>query len=138
MLVMGNVMHLSEQIDLIFEIRVVQLVEPTLDPRNVGVNAAGGVGDEVSNATIDGAHAARAAESNGDSVGGVPQLEPGATCLVDGKGGVEGDGWSIAKAHEDRQLINVPIERGICKSELMLSTFHLHIHACLDCSFLLS
>ncbi len=48
--VMGNCVHLSERIDLISEIRAVGFVEPMLDPRNVGVNAAGGVGDEVSNA----------------------------------------------------------------------------------------
>ena len=85
-------MHLSERIDLISKIRAVGFVEPTLDPRNVGVNVAGGVGDEVSNAAIEGARAARAAESKGDSVSGVPQLEPRATCPVEGKGEVEGDG----------------------------------------------
>jgi hypothetical protein len=89
--VMGNCVHLSERIDLISKIRAVGFVEPALDPRNVGVNAAGEVGDEVSNAAIMGARAARAAESEGDSVGGVPQLEPRATCPVDGEGGVEGD-----------------------------------------------
>ena len=89
--VMGNCMHLFERIDLISEIRAVRFVEPALDPRNVGVNAAGGVGDEVSNAAIVGACAARAAESKGDSVSGVPQLEPCATCPVDGEGGVESD-----------------------------------------------
>ena len=72
--VMGNCVHLSERINLISKIRVVGVVEPALDPRNVGVNAAGGVGDEVSNAAIVGACAARAAESKGDSVGGIPQL----------------------------------------------------------------
>jgi hypothetical protein len=101
MLVMGNHVHLSEQIDLISEIRAVGMVEPTLDPRNVGVNAAGGVGDEVSNAAIVGACAARAAESEGDSVGGVPQLEPRATCPVDGKGGVEGNGASQKRTRTD-------------------------------------
>jgi hypothetical protein len=90
--VMENRVHLSEWIDLISKIRAVRFVEPALDPRNVGVNAAGGVGDEVSNAAIVGACAARAAESKGDSVGRVPQLEPRATCPVDGEGGVEGDG----------------------------------------------
>jgi hypothetical protein len=90
--VMGNLVHLSEGIDLISKIRAVGFVEPALDPRNVGVNAAGGVGDEVSNAAIEGACAARAAESKGDSVGGVPQLEPRAMCPVDGEGGVEGNG----------------------------------------------
>jgi hypothetical protein len=90
MLVMGTCMHLSEQIDLMSEIRAVGFVVAALDPRNVGVNAAGGVGDEVSNAAIVGACAARAAESKGDSVGGAPQLELRATCPVVGKGGVEG------------------------------------------------
>jgi hypothetical protein len=85
-------MHLSERIDLMSKIRAVGFMAPALDPRNVGVNAAGGVGNEVSNAAIVGARAARAVESKGDSVGGVPQLEPRATCPVDSKGGVEGDG----------------------------------------------
>ena len=40
--VMGNCVHLSEQIDLISKIRADGFVEPSLDPRNVGVNAAGG------------------------------------------------------------------------------------------------
>ncbi len=101
MLVMGNCMHLSERIDLMSEIRAVGFVAPALDPRNVGVNATGGVGDEVSNAAIVGAHAARAAESKGDSVGGVPQLEPRAMCLVDGKGGVEGNGASQKRTRTD-------------------------------------
>jgi hypothetical protein len=90
--VMGNRIHLSERIDLMSKIRAVGFVAPALDPRDVGVNAAGGVGDEVSNVAIVGACAARAAESEGDSDGGVPQLEPRATCPVDGEGGVEGDG----------------------------------------------
>jgi hypothetical protein len=90
--VMGNCMHLSDRIDLMSKIRAVGFVVPALDPRNVGVNATGGVSDEVSNAAIVGACAARAAESEGDSVSGVPQLEPRATCPVDSKGGVEGNG----------------------------------------------
>jgi hypothetical protein len=90
--VIGTCVHLSEWIDLMSKIRAVGFVAPALDPRNVGVNAAGGVGDEVSNAAIVGACAARAAESKGDSVGGAPQLEPRAMCPVDGEGGVEGDG----------------------------------------------
>ncbi len=89
---MGNCVHLSEQIDLISKIRAVGFVEPVLGPHNVRVNVAGGVGDEVSNTAIEGACAARAVESEGDSVGGVPQLELRATCPVDGKGGVEGNG----------------------------------------------
>jgi hypothetical protein len=66
-------------------------VAPALDPRSAGVNAAGGVGDEVSNAAIVGACAARAAESEGDRIGGASQLEPRATGPVEGKGGVEGN-----------------------------------------------
>jgi hypothetical protein len=89
--VMGTRVHLSERIDLMSEIRAIEFVAPALDPRNAGVNAAGGVGDEVSNAAYVGACAARAAESKGDSVGGAPQLEPHATGPVDGKGGVEGN-----------------------------------------------
>jgi hypothetical protein len=88
-------MHLSEWIDLISEIRAVGFVAPALDPHNVGVNATGGVGDEVSNAAIVGACAARDAENEGDSVGGVPQLEPHATCPVDGEGCVSARGRTI-------------------------------------------
>ncbi len=86
--------HLSKWIDLMAEVAAIEFVVPPLDPRNVRVNAAGGVGDEVSNASIVGACAARAAESKGDSIGGVPQLEPRAMGHVEGKGGVEGDGAS--------------------------------------------
>jgi hypothetical protein len=73
--VMGTRVHLSEQIDLMSEIRAIGFVAPALDPHNAGVNAVGGVGDEVSNAAIVGACAARSAESEGDNVGGAPQLE---------------------------------------------------------------
>jgi hypothetical protein len=99
--VIENCVHLSERIDLISEIRAVGFVEPALDPCNVGVNAAGGVGDEVSNAAIVGACAARAVESEGDSAGGVPQLEPRATCPVDGKGGIEGNRASQKRTRTD-------------------------------------
>jgi hypothetical protein len=91
MLVMGTHMYLSERIDMMSEIRAIGFMAPALDPCNVGVNAAGGVGDEVSDAAIVGACAARAAESKGDSVGGAPQLELRATGPVEGKGGVEGN-----------------------------------------------
>ncbi len=74
---------------------------PALDPRNAGVNVAGGVGDEISNAAIVGACAARAAESKGDSIGGAPQLKPHATGPVEGKGGVEGDGSLQKRARTD-------------------------------------
>jgi hypothetical protein len=103
--VMGNRMHLSKRIDLISKIRAVGFVEPALDPRNVGVNAARGVGDEVSNAAIEGACAVRAAESKGDNVGGVPQLELHAMCPVDGKGGVEDNGALRKCTRPDNQLM---------------------------------
>ncbi len=51
-----------------------------------GVNAAGGVGDEVSNAAIVEACAARAAESKGDGISGAPQPEPRAMGHVEGEG----------------------------------------------------
>jgi hypothetical protein len=65
----GDRVHLSERIDLMSEIRAIGFVAPALDPCNAGVNVAGGVGDEVSDVAIVRAHAARAAESNGDSIG---------------------------------------------------------------------
>jgi hypothetical protein len=91
MLVMGMHVHLSERIDLMSEIRAIAFVAPALDLHNAGANAAGGVGDDDSNAAIARACAARAVESKGDSVGGAPQLEPRATGPVEGKGGVEGN-----------------------------------------------
>ena len=90
----GARVHLSEKIDLIAEVAEIRFVVPAFDPRNAGVNAAGGVGDEVSNGAIVGASAARAAESEGDSIGGAPQPEPRAIGHMEGKGGVEGDGAS--------------------------------------------
>ncbi len=42
--VMGTRVHLSEQIDLMSEIRAIGFVAPALDPSNAGANAAGGVG----------------------------------------------------------------------------------------------
>jgi hypothetical protein len=80
--------YLPERIELMAEVTAIRLVVPTLDPGNTGVNEAGGEGDEVSNAAIVGACAARAAESEGDSFGGAPQLEPRATGPVEGKGRV--------------------------------------------------
>ncbi len=74
------------------EVTAIRFMVPALDPRNAGANAAGGEGDEVSNAAIVGACAARAAESKDDSVGGVPQLQPFAMGPVEGKVGVEGNG----------------------------------------------
>ncbi len=46
--VMGMRVHLSERIELMSEIRAIGFVVPALDPRKAGVNAAGGVGDKVS------------------------------------------------------------------------------------------
>jgi hypothetical protein len=99
--VMGTRVHLFERIDLISKIRVIGFVAPALDPRNAGVNVAGGVGDEVGNVAIVGARAARDAESEGDSVSGAPQLEPHAMGPVEGKGGVEGNGTLQKRARMD-------------------------------------
>ncbi len=90
----GARVHLSKQIDLIAEVAAIGFVVPALDPCNVGANAAGGEGDKVGDTAVVGACAARPAENEGDSVGGVPQLEPGAMGHVEGKGGVEGKGAS--------------------------------------------
>ncbi len=120
-------MHLSKWIDLISEVAAIGFVVTALDPCNAGVNAAGGMGDEVSNVAIVGARATRAARSKGDSVGGVPQLEPCAMGHVEGKGGVEGNG-ALQKVHKDGQLINVSVKRGSYQSKLMLSSF------CIVCS----
>jgi hypothetical protein len=68
----GARVHLSKWIDLMAEVAAIGFVVPALNPCNAGVNAAGGVGDEVSNAAVVGARAARAAESKGDSVGAAP------------------------------------------------------------------
>ncbi len=91
MMTIGARVHLSKRIDLMAEVAAIGFVVPALDPCNAGVNVAGGVGDEVSNAAIVGARAARAAESKGDNVGGAPQLEPCAMGHVEGEGGVEGN-----------------------------------------------
>ncbi len=101
MLVMGTCVNLSERIDLMPKIRAIMFVTPALDPRNGGVNVAGGVGDEVVNAAIVGAHAARAAVNMGDSVGGAPQLELCATGPVEDKGGFEGNGLLQKHARTD-------------------------------------
>ncbi len=103
----GDRVHLFERIDLMSKIRAIGFVAPVLDPHNAGVNAAGGVGDEVSNAAIVGARAARAAESKGDRVGGAPQLEPRATGPVEGKGGIEGDGASRKRTRTDNELMSL-------------------------------
>jgi hypothetical protein len=76
-------------------------VIPTLDPPNAGANAAGGEGDEVGNAAIVGACAARAAESEGGGVGGAPQLEPRVTGAVEGGCWVKGYGASKKHVRTD-------------------------------------
>jgi hypothetical protein len=63
MILVGARVHLSKQIDLMAEVTAIGFVVPALDPPNVGANAARGEGDEVGNAAIVGACAARAAES---------------------------------------------------------------------------
>ncbi len=83
------------------EVAAIEFVVPALDLRNAGVNVTGEVGDEVSNTAIVEAHSTRAAESNGDSVGGAPQLEPRAMGHVQGKGGVEGNGASQKSTRTD-------------------------------------
>jgi hypothetical protein len=83
------------------EIRAIGFVASVLDPRNMGRNALGGVGDDASNATVVGACAARAAESEGDGIGGAPQLEPRATSPVEGKGGVKGNGALQKRTRKD-------------------------------------
>ena len=90
----GARVHLSKWIDLMAEVTTIRFVVPTLDPCNAGANAAGGEGDEVGNAAIVGACAARAAESKGDGIGGAPQLEPRAAGAVEGECGVKGGGAS--------------------------------------------
>jgi hypothetical protein len=97
----GARVHLSKQIDLMAEVTAIGFVVPTLDPRNAGANAAGGEGDEVGNAAIVGACAARAAESRGDGISGAPQLKPPAAGAVEGKCRVEGDGASRKRARMD-------------------------------------
>jgi hypothetical protein len=59
----GERVHLSERIDLMANVTSIGFVVPTLDKRNVGVNVAGGEGDNVSNAAVVGACAARVAEN---------------------------------------------------------------------------
>jgi hypothetical protein len=90
MLVGARGVHLSKRIDLMAEVTAIGFVVHALDPRNAGANAAGGEGDEVGDAAIVGAHAARATEGKGDGVDGAPQVEPRAAGAVEGKCGVEG------------------------------------------------
>jgi hypothetical protein len=94
-------MHLSERIDVMAEVTLIGFVVPALDPRNAGGNAAGGEGDDVSNAAVVGSCAARAAESKGNGIGGAPLLKPCATGAVEGEGGVEGDGALQKRARTD-------------------------------------
>jgi hypothetical protein len=86
-----NRVHLSKQIDLMAKVSSIGFVAPALDPRNAGANAVGGEGDDVSDVAVVGICAARAAESKGNGVGGVPLLEPHVTDAVEGKGRVDGD-----------------------------------------------
>jgi hypothetical protein len=93
--------HLSEWIDLMAEVTAIRFAAPVLDPRNGGANAAGGEGDDVSNVAMVGICAARAAESKGNSIGGVPLLEPHVTNAVEGNGGVNGNGVPQKRVRTD-------------------------------------
>jgi hypothetical protein len=119
----GDRVHLSEWIDLMSNIQANGFVAPTLDPRNMGTNDAGGDSDNVSNSTVVGAGAAGSVESKGggDGVTGEPQLEPRAMGPVEGESGVEGDGAS------QKHISNVILERGSYQSKLMHSPFQLCI-----------
>jgi hypothetical protein len=88
----GDRVHLSKQMDLMADVRLIGFMAPTLDPLNAGANAVGGEGDDISNVAVVDACAKRAAESKGDGIGGLPQLEPREMGAVKGKGGVEGVG----------------------------------------------
>ncbi len=66
-----------------------------------GANAAGGEGDDVSNAAVVGICAARATESKGNGVGGAPLLEPRVMDAVEGKGGVDGNRAPQKRARTD-------------------------------------
>jgi hypothetical protein len=60
--------HLSKRVDLMAEVTAIGFMVPALDPCNAGANAAGGEGDDVSNAAVVEARAARAVGSKGDGV----------------------------------------------------------------------
>jgi hypothetical protein len=83
--------HLSKQINLMAKVLAIRFVAPALDPCNAGENAAGGEGDDISDAAVVEICGARAAESKGDGIGGVPLLEPHVMDAVEDKGGVNGD-----------------------------------------------
>jgi hypothetical protein len=93
--------HLAERIDLMVKVTAVGFVVPALDLHNAGMNAAGGEGDDVSDAAVVGACAARAAESKGDGVGEAPLLEQCVTGAVEGKGGVKGNRVPQKRARMD-------------------------------------
>jgi hypothetical protein len=93
--------HLSKWIDLMAKVTAIGFVAFALDPRNVGANAAGGEGDDVSNAAVVVFCAARAAECKGDGVGVAPLLELRVTGAVEGKGGVKDNGAPQKRARTD-------------------------------------
>jgi hypothetical protein len=99
----GDRVHLSKHINLMSDIQANGFMATALDPRNTGTNDAGGDSDNVSNFAVVGAGAAGAAESegDGDGVAGEPQLEPRATCPVEGEGGVKGNGASQKRTRMD-------------------------------------
>jgi hypothetical protein len=97
----GNRVHLSKRIDPMADVRLIGFVVSALDPRNAGGNAVGGEGDDVSNAAVVEACAARATESKGDGIGGALQLEPHETGAVEDQGGVKGIGALRKHARTD-------------------------------------
>jgi hypothetical protein len=73
-------------------------------------------------------------ESKGDGIGGAPPLEPRVMDAVEGKGGDEGNEVPQKCMRMDDKLMS-PSRGLVYQSKLMLSPFHLHIHACLDHPF---
>ncbi len=112
----GDRVHLSKWIDLMADVRLIGFVVPVLDPCNAEANAVGGEGDDVNDATVVEACAARAAESKGDGVGGAPQLEPCETGAVEGEGGVKGVGALQKRARMDDYLMS-PLRRVVTKGK---------------------
>jgi hypothetical protein len=83
--------HLSKRIDLMAEVLAIGFEAPALDPHNAETNVVGGEGHDVSNAAVVGIRAARAAESKGEGISGMPLLELHVTGAVESEGVVEGN-----------------------------------------------
>ncbi len=93
--------YLYKRHDLMAVVSAIGFVVPALDPRNAGANAVGGEGNDVDNAAVVEIHVARAAENNGEGVGGTPLLELHDTDAVEGKWEVEGNGAPQKCARSD-------------------------------------